>query len=126
MIPITTDVVDKVNNMGKDQDQPDGLDFTSLLSNINAHNNKDSANQRINTKETLGTADTFYNIWEDSDSNTGNSEVSLNSDTKNTKMYNQGSVVENPEVHEVNNHLPEDVGEVPEEEVGNMEVTYTT
>ena len=87
MIPITTDIVDKVNNMGKDENQLDGLDFTSLLNNINTHNNRISIH-RINTKNTLGTADTFYNIWEDFDSNTGNSEVSSNSDTKDSKMYN--------------------------------------
>ena len=123
MIPITTDVVDKVTNIGKDEDQPGNMDFTSMLSNINAHNNEISVNWKISTKDTLGTTDTFYDIWEDSDSNTGNSEVGLNSDTKDSKMYNRGLVVENPEVHKVNNHLPEEVGEVPEEEVGSMEVT---
>ena len=122
MIPITTDILNKVNNMGKDEDQPDALDFTSLLSNINTHNNRIGVH-RINTKNTLGTADTFYNIWEDSDSNKGNSELSLNSDMKDSKMHNQGSVVENPEVYKVNNHLPEEVREVPKEGDGNTKIT---
>ena len=35
-----------------------------------------------------------------------------------------GPVIENPEEHKVSNHIPEEVGEVPEKEVGNnMEVT---
>ena len=124
MIPITSYVVDKVNNMGKDENQPDGLEFTSPLSNIDTHNNRISVNQRINTNDALGTTNTFYNIPEDPDSDTENSEVSLSSDTEYSKMCNQGSVIENPEVYEMNNHLLEEEGEVPEEEVGNnMKIT---
>ena len=54
---------------------------------------------------------------EDPDSDTGNSGMSSNSDTEDSIMYNQGSIIENPEVHEMSNHLPEK--EVPTEDMGN-------
>lgn len=65
MIPITSDVVDRVNNMGKDVGQPDGLEFTSPLSNINTHSDGVSINRRITTKDALSASNTFYNVRKD-------------------------------------------------------------
>ena len=105
--------------MGKDENEPDGLEFTDLLGNITAHDNKVSVNWKVNTKDTLGTADTFYNAREDLDSDTGDSEVNSNSGTEDLEVDGPGPVVKDPEVEEVNDHIPEEVGEVLEEEVGN-------
>lgn len=97
-----------------DENQQDSLEFTGLLSDINTHSNIINVNWDINTNNTLGSANTFYNTPKDSDSDTGNSEVDSDCDTEDLEVDGPGPVIENPEVHEVSNHVPEEMGEVPE------------
>ena len=120
------DIIKRVNIMGKEEGEPDGLEFIDLFGNITIHDielgpnphgmfddddsyildadfivNKVNMNEEIATEEALDAADTFYDAQEDSDSDTEDSEVDSDCGIAGSEVDDPEPVIENPEVREV-------------------------
>ena len=103
LIPMTADVIERVNIMGKEEGEPNGLEFTDLFGNItiydielgpNPHGmfddddsnisdadftiDKADINKEIAAEEALDDDDTLYDAREDLDLDTEDSEVDSN------------------------------------------------
>ena len=76
---MTADIIERINIMGKNEIEPDGLEFADLFGDIVIHDNKVDVNKEIVAEETLSAAGTLYNAWEDLDSDAEDSEVDSNS-----------------------------------------------
>ena len=111
LIPMISDIIERVNIMGKEEGEPDGLEFTVLFGNITIHDielgpdprgmfddddskisdadftiDKAGINKEIAAEEALDDDDTFYDAQKDSDSNTEDSEVDSDSDTEDSEV----------------------------------------
>lgn len=142
LIPLTEDIIKRINIMGKEEGEPDGLELTDLFGNIGIHDIKlgpnphgmfddddsnisdadfaiDEAgiNKEIFAEEALDAGDTFYNAREELDSNTEVSEVDPDLDAEDSEVGDPEPVIENPEVREANHQTTEEVGEDLEEEI---------